>query len=267
MKTNRHHSRGFTLLELVVVVAVLALVANLATEYLVRVTDQNRYEASRERLEKLRYAIIGDDSRTSNGQPDLVGFVHDMGRLPIELAELYREPRDCDPDTSGDQVCGATFDAKLGRTVGWRGPYLSEQDAQRDGWGNRWDYDAHSGRILSVGADGVPGGEGYAADLEVRIRQPDYRIDDPVRVTLTAPLGGACLTAQHIRHGVVGTLVSPTTAHAPGDYLFDFVDGLPVGRMAITLREYDGADCLSGKELAHWTTTVYPRRTLEGFAM
>ncbi len=124
MNGNRGPMGGFTLLELLVVVAVLALVANLATEHLVQVTDQQRYETSRDRLGKLRYAIVGDDSRTSNGQPDLFGFVHNMGRRPLNLSELYRKPAGCGPSTRGDQPCPATFDANLGRTIGWRGPYL-----------------------------------------------------------------------------------------------------------------------------------------------
>lgn len=269
MNRGRGLMRGFTLLELVVVVAVLALVANLATEHLVQVTDQQRYETSRDRLEKLRYAIVGDDSRTINGQPDLFGFVHDMGRRPVELSELYLQPTDCDLGRDGDQPCPATYDASLGRTVGWRGPYISERDARKDGWGNAWHYDPDAGRILSLGADGVSGGEGYSADQVATIQQADQASADAVRVTLTAPIKGVCLTATHVRNGVPVTVVSPSTllAPTPGDYDFAFEQDLPIGRLALDLREYGGGDCVSAPRLAAWSTTVYPRRTLQSFRM
>ncbi len=276
MRRRLSASRGFTLLELVVVIAVLALVANLATEHLVQVTDQQRYETSRDRLQRLQYAIVGDDSRTSNGQPDLFGFVHDMGRPPVDLSELYEEPADCDPTRDGNQSCPAGFDPALGRSVGWRGPYISARDAKQDGWGNPWQYDSGSGRIVSLGADDALGGEGPAVDQMVSIQQADHLIRDAVGITLTSPppptspLQGICLTATHIRHGEPITVASASTfpaPQAPGEYWFQFDDGLPIGRLSLSLREVDGADCTRATALATWTTTVYPRRALERFSL
>jgi len=140
---------GFTLLELVVVVAVLGLIANLATEYVAMNTNQQRFDTTQERLEVIKYAIVGDDTRTANGQPDLVGFVHDMGRLPIQLSELYDEPTDCDPDNVGDQTCTASYNTNLKRTIGWRGPYVSKDIATNDGWGNGpWSYESDADAVI-----------------------------------------------------------------------------------------------------------------------
>lgn len=140
---------GFTLLELVVVVAVLGLITNLATEYVAMNINQQRFETTQDRLEEIKYAIVGDDTRTANGQPDLVGFVHDMGRLPIQLSELYEEPTDCDPDTVGDQTCAASYNSVLKRTIGWRGPYISQDIVTNDGWGNgAWNYESDTDAVI-----------------------------------------------------------------------------------------------------------------------
>lgn len=262
--------RGFTLLELVVVIALLALVANLATEHLVQITDQQRYETSRDRLERLRYAIVGDDSRTTNGQPDLFGFAHDMGRPPVDLVELFEEPTDCDPTSDGNQTCSARFDPAVGRTAGWRGPYISARDAKQDGWGNPWQYDPDTGRIVSLGSDGALGGDGPAVDQVATIQQLDHLNKDAVRVRLTTPVQGICLTATHVLHGEPTTVASASTFQAPevpGEYWFVFDGGLPIGRLSFTLRELDGGDCTQATALARWTTTVYPRRSLESFAL
>lgn len=140
---------GFTLLELVVVVAVLGLITNLATEYVALNSNQQRFDTTKERLEEIKYAIVGDDTRTTNGHPDLVGFVHDMGRLPIQLNELYNEPTDCDPNTVGNQSCTASYNTDLKRTIGWRGPYVSEDIGKNDGWGNSsWRYESGTNAII-----------------------------------------------------------------------------------------------------------------------
>ncbi len=90
-----------------------------------------------------------------------------------------------------------------------------------------------------------------------------------MRVTLTTQVTGACLTATQVRNGVPATVVSPSAVLGPitGDYVFAFEQDLPMGRLALALREYDGRDCASAPELASWSTTVYPRRTLESFRL
>lgn len=56
---------------------------------------------------------------------------------------------------------------------GWRGPYLS-QKVPLDPWGNEYGYElfaAGSGmqiRVVCLGADAVPGGEGSSEDIEWR---------------------------------------------------------------------------------------------------
>ena len=125
---------GFTLVELVVVLAILALVTTLAFRSVDQIEDQRRYEAGREMLGALEKAVLGDE--------ETAGFTADMGRLPrtrlaggeLTLAELWL--RDTLP---AYDVRSHAIDSEVRLPSGWRGPYLSlPMDAANvlDGWGN-----------------------------------------------------------------------------------------------------------------------------------
>ena len=142
---NSHQSQqfGFTLLELLVVVTLLGLLSLTAVAIIDNAGDQDRFENTRSRLATIRNAIIGDTSRTLNGEPMLSGYVADMGRLPSNIKELME---------LGSQTAWGEWDIEefeLGVSptgkagilyAGWRGPYLngtpeSSGTAFRDGWG------------------------------------------------------------------------------------------------------------------------------------
>lgn len=65
-------------------------------------TYSARYEQTASRLDSIRQAIIGNPKRTINGQPDISGFVSDMGRLPRNLRELL-DQNYCSPDRTVDE--------------------------------------------------------------------------------------------------------------------------------------------------------------------
>ncbi|MDZ4097352.1 MAG: type II secretion system protein [Methylophilaceae bacterium] len=135
--------RGFTLVELLLVIFLLSSLALVTTLFVDNANEQYRFETTKTRLEQIRRAIIGDSSRTLNGQPEISGFIADMGRLPENLQELVEPPAD------EEQLWGIT-DIEVGTVVvgtlngGWRGSYLeaiqesgvSGVRAYRDGWGN-----------------------------------------------------------------------------------------------------------------------------------
>lgn len=136
-------SRGFTLVELLLVIFLLSSLALVTTLFVDNANEQYRFETTKTRLEQMRRAIVGDTSRTLNGQPEISGFVADMGRLPANLQELVEPPAD-------EDHLWAITDIEVGTVVvgtlngGWRGPYLeaiqesgvSGVRAYRDGWGN-----------------------------------------------------------------------------------------------------------------------------------
>ncbi len=143
---NRH---GFTLLELLLVLVIISAVAWVSLSSVSTNMEQIRFDDTRNRLQAIRKAIIGDTSRTVNGGPELSGYVADMGGLPPDInALLAREYCRNDPGKTTAAGCGASwvsqpkyeYDATYGLWAGWNGPYLqatglSGHPRFQDGWG------------------------------------------------------------------------------------------------------------------------------------
>ena len=84
---SQFHARlqkGFTILELLVVITILAVLASAAFLTLEDNRDQQSYELTQERYENLKDAIIGR-STVRNGTIIDSGFVNDTGYLPGQL--------------------------------------------------------------------------------------------------------------------------------------------------------------------------------------
>lgn len=164
---DRNSRQGFTLLEMVVVLAILAVVTALATREVGYVQDQQRFEASQRGLETIRDAVLADE-RAADGTRVWSGFVTDVGRLPTNgVWELWRNGTGW---TNG--VRRAEDDAEVWVSGGWRGPYLRlPLDATNltDGWGNaftsQWVTASNLWRVSHLGANGVAGGSNYAQDV------------------------------------------------------------------------------------------------------
>jgi prepilin-type N-terminal cleavage/methylation domain-containing protein len=136
-KSNRKNA-GFTLLELVVVVAVMGLISSMAMDVYTDSSNQKRFEATKSRLAEIKFAIIGDPQMRVGSQAVLTGFFNDMGRLPRNIAELIT------PNNSGFCLHDTDYSVSVSAvnaidcaaiTVGswswtpedsanWKGPYL-----------------------------------------------------------------------------------------------------------------------------------------------
>ncbi len=129
-------SRGFTLIELLVVLAILTLLAGLVGPRVLNL-------------------LGGAKSKTAGVQisdldKSLEIFKLDVGRYPTSEEGL------------------AALVTKPGNVNGWNGSYL-KGELPTDPWGKPYRY-ANPGpngglEILSLGADGAPGGEGEDADV------------------------------------------------------------------------------------------------------
>lgn len=141
MTPSRRTRRGFTLLEIIVVIVVLAVLATLVAPNVFRHVDAARQATAKTQVEMLGAAL--DAYRLDNG------------RYPTSeqgLAALWQAPT-AEP-----------------RPANWRGPYL-RKSVPTDPWGAAYVYRSpgvQSGTgydLMSLGADGKPGGEGEAADI------------------------------------------------------------------------------------------------------
>ena len=135
---SRHRATGFTLLELLIVLAILGLLAALV-------------------VPKLGGKVVDAQVRTTEVQivslsNALEQFAIDVGRYPSTAEGL-----------------GALVTEPSGLPSGlWNGPYLQQNVVPTDSWKNAFVYENNNGQYLirSLGADAALGGTGANADLD-----------------------------------------------------------------------------------------------------
>lgn len=123
--------RGFTIIELLIVMAILGMLAVMVAPNLFNQADSARRDAVLSQISSLGSALDA--------------YRLDMGQYPESLDGLLR-------NSSG--------------RASWNGPYL-RGEVPSDPWGNAYVYDT-DGRtftLMSYGADGREGGEGNDADI------------------------------------------------------------------------------------------------------
>jgi len=132
--------RGFTLLELLVVLVILGLLAALVGPRLIGRVGKAKTEIARSQISLLESAL--DQYRL------------DMGRYPSTeegLEALINPPEDEEARRR------------------WQGPYLKKRKIPKDPWGRPYHYRCPGEHgdydLWSYGADGQPGGTGENADI------------------------------------------------------------------------------------------------------
>jgi general secretion pathway protein G len=138
--------RGFSLIEVIVVIAVLSILASMAVPLAAKVIDQSRTEATRKQMEEIHKLIVGDPALGT------AGYVGDMGRLPQSPPA---QPLRLLNEQLGQQI--PTLQT-LGVRMGWWGPYVNSGFSQgaylNDAWGTPYAYgNPGKGQISSAGPD------------------------------------------------------------------------------------------------------------------
>ncbi len=172
-RKSRIISGGFTLLELVIVLAILAALTTVAVRSLDGVEDQSRYDATRRSLDNIQAAVLGAaNERDADGSLLVTGFVADLGRLPYavgndpttQLQELWRNPNNVQAFAIG----AAPDDTAVILGTGWRGNYLRlslSQSSLVDGWGQAYGLNTDgSGQVVTVTSSGATA-SGYGPGL------------------------------------------------------------------------------------------------------
>ena len=138
MTTKRRKSeRGVTLIEMLVVITIIGLIAGLVTVNVIR---------------------QGESAKRTAARAQISSFMNALG--------IYRLDTGSYPATSqGLQA----LRVKAGDLPNWAGPYLPK-DVPLDPWGRPYEY-KYPGEhgddpdVISLGADGQPGGDGNNADI------------------------------------------------------------------------------------------------------
>ena len=124
-------ARGFTIIELLIVMAILGMLAVMVAPNLFNQADGARRDAAMSQISAIASAL--DTHRL------------DVGEYPDDLQGLME-------NTTGRSS--------------WNGPYLNN-DVPRDPWGFEFQYnvDGSTYTLMSYGADGRAGGEDNDADI------------------------------------------------------------------------------------------------------
>ena len=126
-------ARGFTLVELLLVLVILALIGGLVLPGIIGKAEGAKVKAASSQISRLSMAVES--------------YYLDTGDTPDSLDALVQES---------------------GNVAGWNGPYV-KTSSLKDPWGRDYVY-RYPGEhgdfdIYSLGADGQPGGEGKNADI------------------------------------------------------------------------------------------------------
>jgi general secretion pathway protein G len=134
---KKHYSQGFSLMELLVALVILALIVGLVGPQVMGYLGRARTQSA--------------DVQIANIKAGLNLYMIDVGRYPTPEEGLE-----------------ALTAAPAGATK-WRGPYLEDGKLPTDPWDREFRYEISpnglSPRIFSLGADDAPGGEGENADI------------------------------------------------------------------------------------------------------
>jgi general secretion pathway protein G len=137
----RSRARGFTLIEILVVITVIAILASLVTPMVFRNVGDAKTSAARAQIEILGLAL-----------------------------DAYRLDNDYYPSSTQGLEALRTLPTGEPTVRNWRGPYL-KKPVPLDPWGRPYTYrspgqaNPDSYDLLSLGRDGHEGGSGEDADL------------------------------------------------------------------------------------------------------
>lgn len=211
---------GWSLIELISVMLLVAILATYMTGVLRSETDASRMEMTQQRLDAIKSAIIGPDhADTNEGIRANFGFIGDIGRLPTSLGEL----------SSQGTLASWAYSTVYGVGAGWRGPYVSGSDTaapstQKDGWGRAFVYSTTlpTPFISSLGADNAAGGASANTDVIVELATSLWRsrLSGNVRDGNTQ-VASAIVEANFPVAGVLSAVT--TTSDANGFYQFNSV--------------------------------------------
>ena len=137
-KNSRRRDAGFTLLELLVVLAIMGLLAAIIGPQVIKYLGSSRTETAKVQIQNV---VAG-----------LELFRLDVGRYPTK-----------------DEGLKALVVAPPA-AVGWNGPYLRKDSAIEDPWGKPYLYRVPGQHgevdVYSLGSDDAEGGSGEAQDVE-----------------------------------------------------------------------------------------------------
>lgn len=233
MKLNRRTTRGFTLIELIVIMLVLGVLATAAITKLSGQLETSKVEHTKIEMEQLSLAIVGSPRIYTEGARSDFGFVGDIGSLPANLDALMTNP---------------------GGYATWKGPYmetgLQVDDFKKDAWNVTYLYNNTLIRSTGSGSNIDKLFAGSIGDLL------SNSVEGTVRDADLVPPGSAyrdSIQAQLVYpNGSGGTATSIAAVNNSGRFQFA---GIPIGNHTLRVIHLPTSDTVS------YSVAVYPGHT------
>lgn len=130
---RRLRSAGFTLIEILIVVGIIAIIGGIVANRIFGGADKAKFKLAQSQVQTLAAKIES--------------YELDNGNVPAQLQDLLTQPANASS---------------------WLGPYVKEADL-KDPWNRPFEYRAPGDNakfdLVSLGADGRAGGEGMNKDI------------------------------------------------------------------------------------------------------
>lgn len=206
--------RGYTLLELVLVVVIIAILAGLAVQSVTRTGEGQRLDRTIEEMDLLARAITGDERLVTGGVRTDFGYVGDVGYMPLTLDALVSNP---------------------GGYGTWKGPYISSKfvedtgDYKTDAWNDPYVY--AGGITITSNGGGSPITRQIAGSLSELTSNSVYGV---VQDKSGCPPAGSAadVTVTIVFPDGAGSITSLSTSPASSGE-FSFENAIPMGLRSI----------------------------------
>ena len=159
---------GFTLMEIMVVIIVIAVLASVAGPMIGSITDQGRASATKSKLSSLKSAMLAYQNDV--GRLPFYGCADNAGKIAAYCAALVLSGTDVSKNVLITEGVAGVNDNISNYSRKWKGPYMDSDpsDFMFDSWGNEIRYEAVGNNIylISYGPDGSKGSINDALNAE-----------------------------------------------------------------------------------------------------
>jgi prepilin-type N-terminal cleavage/methylation domain-containing protein len=226
------NEKGFTLIEVLMVVLLVTILAVASITVVPDTINESRFNSTVEKMNQIRNAMIGNPDIKEGTVRTSFGYLGDVGAVPSAITDLLTLP-------GGVSAYSVNASARFG--LGWNGPYLSgrntSSDFTKDAWGTAFVYTpgATPPTLVSLGADYTAGGTGFNQDITVTL--PTELTTGTVSGFICQGGGPFASTAQvelNIPNGS-GVLLQLESNLVPGDQGQFSFSAIPFGVRSVTV--------------------------------